>query len=198
MTTLLLVRHAAHALVGKALVGRAPGVALSPEGVGQAERLRDRLAGRTITRVLSSPIQRALETAAIVAAPHGVSIEQADELTEIDCGAWTGSSFDHLAGDQRWHVWNSERAGASMPGGESMEAVQARTSGLIDRLAQADTGPVMLVSHSDVIKAVVSRLIDVSLNLHDRIVIDPASVTTVELWGPGQGRIVRMNEVVDP
>ncbi len=198
MTTIHLVRHALHGLVGRELVGRRPGVPLSPEGVAQATRLRDRLAGESIARILSSPLQRAGETAALVAGPHGLNVEVADALTEIDCGEWTGASFDTLAGDPRWRAWNDERSRAAIPGGETMAAVRDRVAALVDGLARPDGGTVVLVSHADVIKAVVAGLIGLPLDWHHRIVVDPASITTLEMWGPGAGRLLRMNETVAP
>lgn len=198
MTTVFLVRHALHGQVGKALVGRAPGVPLSPEGAAQAEGLRRHFSGIAFTRVLSSPIQRAIETADAIAGPHHLPVEVADDLVEIDCGEWTGLSFADLDRDPRWHEWNSERHRAVIPGGETFGAVKARVSAMLDGLAAAGGGPFVLVSHSDVIKAAVAVLIDMAVNLHHRIVIDPASITTVELWGPGEGRILRMNELAPP
>ena len=197
MTLLYLVRHATHALVGKALVGRAPGVTLSPEGVVQAEALRARLSREPIGRVLSSSVQRARETAAILAEPHGLEVEVARDLDEIDCGEWTGMSFAMLEGDPRWQAWNNERQTETMPGGESMAAVEARVSSLLDGLAD-QPGPIVLVSHSDVIKAAVMALLAIPLNLHHRIAIDPASITTLDLWRPRAAKVLRMNETPGP
>ncbi len=197
MTILFLVRHAVHDLVGKALVGRAPGVPLSPEGVRQAEGLRHRFAREPIVRLLSSPIQRCLETAAILAGAHDCVVEPVDDLLEIDCGEWTGSSFDSLAQDPRWHAWNDERHQTAIPGGETMRAVSMRVSRLLDLLTD-QSGPVVLVTHADVIKAAIAGLIDMPLKLHHRLLIDPASITTIEMWEPGAGQIVRMNETVKP
>ena len=197
MTTLYLVRHAVHDLVGKVLAGRMPGVPLSQEGFGQAAGLRRHFATLPLSRILSSPVQRAVETAETLRGDHAGAVEIAPALTEIDCGEWTGQPFDRLAGDPRWQTWNSERAGATMPGGEGMRAVQARVGRLMDDLLE-DRGPVVMVSHADVIKAAVALVIGMSLDLHDRLTIDPASITTIDMWGPGAGKIVRLNEMPLP
>ena len=118
-----------------------------------------------------------------------------DDLIELDCGAWTGESFETLATDPLWHAWNNERARASVPGGETMERVQARIMRVIDRFAATEQEPAILVSHSDVIKAAVLGLLGSSLDRHDRLEIEPASITTLDLW-PGGGKVVRMNEAV--
>ena len=198
MPVLFLVRHALHGQVGRSLVGRAPGIPLSSEGKAQAEALGRHFAGVEFARVLSSPVQRAIETAEAIAHLRGLAVEVVDDLIEIDCGDWTGLSFADLDRDPRWHVWNTERHDAAIPGGEAFSAVRDRVSALVDRLAGEDGGPAVLVSHADVVKAAVMALTGMPLNLHDRIVVDPASITTLELWRPGAGRVLRLNEAAAP
>ena len=194
MVTLFLVRHASHGLLGKTLAGRMPGLSLSEEGRAEAERLAARLGREAIGQVLTSPLERARETAAPIAARLNCPVVVADELDEIDCGDWTGQSFAVLSQDPRWRVWNEARAAACTPGGETMQAVQARAMGLVQRLSAGD-GAVALVSHSDVIKAIVAGILGMSLDRYDCFSIDPASITTVHMFG-ATGRIVQMNETV--
>lgn len=194
MVTLFLVRHASHGLLGKTLAGRMPGLRLSEIGQAEAERVAARLGRETIDEVLSSPLERARQTAAPIAARLNRAVAVVDELNEIDCGCWTGQSFATLADDPRWHVWNEARASACTPGGETMQAVQARAMALVKRLS-AGEGAAVLVSHGDVIKAIVAAILGLSLDRHDRLAIDPASITTVHMFGE-TGRIVQMNETV--
>lgn len=195
MLTLLLVRHASHGLLGRVLAGRMPGVALSEAGRAEAERLAEALAGRGIARILSSPLQRTRETAAAIAARAGLAVAVAEEINEIDCGAWTGADFASLPDDPLWQRWNRERASFAMPDGEGMAAVQARALGLIGRLAADDRDEtVALVTHSDVVKVVVMAALGLSLDRHDHLVVDPASVTTLHIYGDHM-RLVRLNEV---
>jgi probable phosphoglycerate mutase len=194
MLTLLLVRHASHGLLGRTLAGRMPGVSLSEAGRAEAERVAALLAGRGVTRVIASPLERTRETAAAIAARAGLSVEVADEIVEIDCGAWTGADLAKLPEDPRWHRWNRERATCRVPGGETMAEVQARALGLVARLA---AGPgearVALVTHSDVVKAVAMAALGLSLDRHDHLTVDPASVTTLHVFGDYM-RVVRLNE----
>lgn len=197
MLTLLLVRHASHGLLGRVLAGRLPGVPLSEAGRGEAQRVADLLAGRNIGRVIASPLDRTRETAAVLAARIGCEVEIAEEINEIDCGRWTGADFTTLPDDPHWHRWNHERSTAAMPGGEGMAAVQARALGLIARLAgeagEADA-TMALVTHSDVIKAVVMAALGLSLDRHDHLAVDPASITTLHVYGDYM-RVVRLNEI---
>lgn len=199
MLTLLLVRHASHGLLGRVLAGRMPGVSLSDQGRAEAGRTAAMLAGRGITRVLSSPLERARETAAALAERVGCAVEIAEEIDEIDCGEWTGADFATLPDHPLWRSWNHERATSTMPGGEGMAAVQARAVGLVARLAAeprdaaGQEATVALVTHSDVVKAVAMAAMGLSLDRHDHIVIDPASVTTLHVHGDHM-RVVRLNE----
>ena len=194
MTRVYLVRHGQHELVDKALAGRMPGVHLAPEGREQAQRVAAFFVERGVTAILSSPIERCRETAAPIAERLALGIDIDPDLIEVDCGDWTGKSFDEIRRDPRWNAWNGERARAAIPGGDTMGAVRDRVMRVVDRLADQDREPVILVSHADVIKTALLTLLGSPLERHDRIVIDPASITTVDLW-PGGGKIVRMNEV---
>ena len=201
MLTLLLVRHASHGLLDRVLAGRLPGVPLSEAGRAEAGRLAGMVADRGVTRLLSSPLDRTRETAAAIAARTGCAVEVAEEINEIDCGRWTGADFKALPEDPHWHRWNAERATCSMPDGEGMAAVQARAMGLVARLAaECDAerdASVALVTHSDVIKAVVMAALGLSLDRYDHLAVDPASVTTLHVWGD-YARLVRLNEVAGP
>ncbi len=207
MLTLLLVRHASHGLLDRVLAGRLPGVPLSEAGRAEAGRLAGMVADRGIARLLSSPLDRTRETAAAIAARTGCAVEISEEINEIDCGRWTGADFKALPEDPHWHRWNAERATCSMPGGEGMAAVQARAMALVARLAtesDAEEGDategdatVALVTHSDVIKAVVMAALGLSLDRYDHLAVDPASVTTLHVWGD-YARLVRLNEVAAP
>lgn len=192
---LYLVRHGVHDLVGKTLVGRMPGIHLGPEGLAQAERLAAVLAGRGIRTIVSSPMERCRETAAPLAARIGLPVGIHNALTEVDYGEWTGRSIVSLSGEPAWRRWNDKRLDGAVPGGEAIRDVQARGMSVVERFASDEQEPAVLVSHGDVIKAVVLTLLGASLDRHDRLAIDPASLTTIDLW-PGGGKVVRSNEAV--
>lgn len=189
MSWVYLVRHAAHDRVHGILCGRMPGVMLGAQGRAEAAALAARLGATGATLVLSSPRERALETADPIAAALGRAVEVVPELDEIAFGDWTGRSFADLAGDPLWRRWNEARATARPPGGESMQEAQARAFGLLERLS----GTSVLVSHCDVIRAVILKILGLSLDAYDRIALDPGSLSLVELW-PGGGRLLGLNE----
>jgi probable phosphoglycerate mutase len=193
-TTFFLVRHAAHDVVDRILVGRGPGVHLGAVGKEQGARLGRRFSTEAVTAVHSSPRERAQETAQFVAEGTGVPIQTIDAIDEIDCGEWTGFSFDQLHDDAQWRWWNEERDVARTPGGESMAQVQQRiVNHLMTQRAQWSDGRIVLVSHADVIKAALLHILGLPLGAYQRIQIDPASISTVVLgnWG---SKVLAMNE----
>jgi broad specificity phosphatase PhoE len=186
MTTIHLVRHAVHPLVNRVLVGRTGGIQLGKEGREQAEALAQRLVGDEIGAVQSSPQQRALETAALIAAPLGLVVDIVPELDEVDFGQWAGCSFEQLNRDRRWAAWNSERGTARPPGGETMLELQKRILGHLDRLeAEKPKEKLVLVSHAEVIRAALLHFLGIALDSFARVEIAPASISTLLLNGSG-------------
>jgi probable phosphomutase (TIGR03848 family) len=187
MTTFVLIRHARHALVGRTIVGRAPGVRLSAEGLREAQALAERFETGSIQALYSSPLERARATAAPIAARLRLEVEIADELNEIDYGAWTNRTLADLHDLDEWRRFNIFRSGSRIPGGETMVEVQGRMLRLVERLAAAHPEQtVALVSHGDLIKAALAHHLGVSLDLFQRIEISPASLSVVriERYGP--------------
>lgn len=193
MATLFhLVRHAAHDTVDNVLVGRAEGVGLSPEGVVQARRLAAFVARLGPTVVQSSPRERALQTAEPIARAAGLPLEVALQLDEIDFGSWTGRSFSELAADPAWHEWNARRATARTPAGATMREAQNRAVLHLRAIGRERGGPAVIVTHAEIIRAIVLHCLEAGLDEFDRIAVPPASVTTVEIGSDG-ARVVRMN-----
>jgi broad specificity phosphatase PhoE len=109
-------------------------------------------------------------------------VEVADELNEIDYGAWTGRTIAELREMEAWRRFNQLRGSTAIPGGETMLEVQGRMLRLIERLCAAHAGQTLaLVSHGDVIKATLSHYLGVPLDLFHRIEISPASVSIVRV-----------------
>jgi broad specificity phosphatase PhoE len=193
-----LVRHAVHALVDAVLVGRMPGVGLSPLGQDQARKLAERFAKEAITAVQSSPCERARQTAEEIAGAAKLPVEIVLELDEIDAGAWTGKSFEALRSDPSWLTWNTDRDTARPPGGESMFELQQRTIDHLHRLSfSRPHARCVLVTHAEVIRAALLHLLGRPLRSFATLEIAPASVSAVQLDN-GCTRLVSVNEAVRP
>ena len=195
-TTFLLIRHAAHDRVDDTLVGRTPGVALGEEGRAQAARLAARLAGTGIAALYASPLQRTRETAEAIAARSGLVAQDCEAMAEIDFGDWTGRRFAMLIKDPLWNRWNEARNVVRPPNGESMGEAQARAMCWMTaaRAAHGDA-KVAVVSHCDVIRAVLLDALGLPLDAIHRVEVAPASISRVATW-EGGARVLSLNEPV--
>jgi probable phosphoglycerate mutase len=189
-TTLVLARHAVTAQTGPLLSGRAPGIDLSEEGRAQAAALGARLAGLPVAAVYASPIERTTQTAQAVAEHHGLEVQALPGVLEADYGEWTGKKLVDLAKTDLWTVVQRSPSRASFPGGESLAAMQARMVAALDALAAEHPGDlIVVVSHADPIKAAIAHYTGVHLDLFQRIVVSPASVTAFHLSPAGVAMI---------
>ncbi|MFO7596031.1 MAG: histidine phosphatase family protein [Desulfocurvibacter africanus] len=172
--------------MGKAINGRGPGVELTERGRREAREVAERLRGVGLAAVLSSPLERARQTAAPLAEAVGLRVDVRQELNELDYGQWTGKSYAELEGDPRWKAFNSFRSGTRIPGGETMLEVQARVAGLMLALREEYHGSrVALVSHADTIRAALMHFLGLPLDFVLRVALEPASVSVLALeeWG---------------
>ena len=183
VTTFYLIRHGDNDLVGKAIAGWTPGVHLNASGKAQAEHLADHLANAGIGRIYSSPLERAQETAAPLAARLDVPVHISESIGEVHFGEWTGQRFDALANDIRWRRWNAFRSGNRAPQGETMLEVQTRFLTFLLKLAAEfpEEGAIALFSHGDPIRTALLFYLGMPLDFYQRIEISPASVSILKL-----------------
>jgi len=172
-----------------------PGILLNAAGEAEAQRLAERFAHQRIAAVYSSPLERAVQTASPIAAALGVEIETSGDINELDLGDWTGAAFGELSEKQDWQWWNVARGQHRPPGGETMIEVQVRISRWLEAARRRyPQGSVIAVSHGDVIKAALAFVLGLSLDHHDRLDVDPGSISTIQTgdWGL---KVLRVNEV---
>lgn len=186
MARLVLIRHAPTPETGRRLTGRLPGVGLGGEGKAMAKETAIRLAAVPLAAVYASPMERTSETARIVAEPHGLEPVAEEGLLEVDFGKWSGRTLASLSRLKAWRTVQLTPSRVTFPGGESIASAQRRAVDACERLAAAHgNDTVALVSHADIIKAVVSHYLGQPLDLFQRIVISPGSITVIDL--PRQG-----------
>jgi len=182
VTRLFLIRHGLTDAVGRTLSGRAPGIHLNAEGRAQADAVAAALASTALAAVISSPLERTTETAAPIAARHGLQVELVQELTEFDVGAWTGVRFADLDRDPHWQKFNDARSLTPAPGGESMLDVQRRAiDALLGLHRRFGTRAVAVVSHGDVIRAALVYFLGMPLDLFNRLDVAPGKISIVDL-----------------
>ena len=221
-TLVVLVRHGVTETTGRELPGRAPGLHLSDAGRRQAEAAAARVVNlvtggngsgdkgssngspstskakakaRTAV-VYASPLERTQETAAPVAAALGVEVVAEDGLLELDMGEWTGLALATARKRKEWATIQRYPSSFRFPGGESFLDMQTRMVGTIDRLRAAHPGAVVVaVSHADPIRALVAHAMGTHLDLFQRIVISPCSLTGIA-YGT-EGPVVLMVNATD-
>lgn len=194
MTTFLLIRHGETDAVGREIMGWRTGWHLNANGRAQAKRLADRLARRRLEAIYTSPLERAVETAALVGAPHGLEPRPDADLAEVRFGEWEGSRFADLEGREAWRRYNQFRSGVRPPGGELLVEVQTRMVRKLGSLAAAHpAGEIAVVSHGDALRAALAFYLGMPLDLILRFEISPASLSVVELvdWG---AKVMSINE----
>lgn len=191
----VLVRHGAHGNVGRRLTGRDADGGLSPDGLAQVADLAEWLGQSPLDAVIASPRGRTQETADAIAAPHKLEVLTNAGFDEVDFGVWTGMRFDTLKDDPQWQHWNTARATASTPGGETMTQAQDRAWGALIRVSERyHDAVVAIVTHCDIIRALVARVLRLSLDHILSFDVDPASMTRLAVgsWG---ARVTGLNQM---
>jgi len=193
-TLFLLVRHGLTPTTGKVLPGRAAGLHLAEAGQAQATAAAERIAALShVDAVYASPLERARETAAPIAKAKGLRVRIDKGLLECDFGEWTGEELKKLMKLPEWGTVIRAPSTFRFPGGESFNEMQVRIVSAIDRLRAAHKGGVVVcVSHADPIKAAVAHAMGTHIDLFQRIVISPCSVTAIT-YSPGGPVVLTVN-----
>lgn len=198
-TTLVLLRHATTRSTGRRLGGRAPGFHLDAGGRAQAEAAARRLAGLPVAAVYASPLERTRETAAPVARAHGLRVRIERGILEVDYGDWTDRPLAQLRRLAAWRTIQQAPSRVTFPGGESIRAAQQRAVEATERLAARHLGEtIVLVSHADVIKAIIAHHLGMGLDLFQRLVVSPASSSVLVLPEGAAPVLLSMNDLSDP
>lgn len=191
---LFLIRHALTAQTGERLSGWTPGIPLSEEGRAQAARLAERMRPIPIDAVYASPLDRTVETAKPLASSKGLRVRVRDAFGEVNYGDWTGRRLRTLAKTKLWRQVMARPSGVRFPGGETIAETQARAVAAVEDLrAKHPRESIAVVSHADVIRILVAYYAGIHLDLYQRLVISPVSVSA--LWlGDGMPRVLAVND----
>ena len=183
MSLVVLVRHAhSQANAAGILSGRRPNIALSEKGRTQAQELAIRLGELKVKELRVSPLQRCIETIdPWVSTKSRIRRIEDHGITEVDYGKWSGRTLRSLSREKLWKIVQENPSRVFFPDGEGMANMQARAiESMHLALASTGTGAVVMVSHGDVIKALVAANLGMRLDDFQRIIIDPASVTVFD------------------
>ena len=201
MSTVLLLRHGLTRLTGPVLAGRTPDLHLDERGEKQAAAVAERIAALSLTAIVTSPLDRCLETAAAVraaqqAAGREPGWEIDERLLECDYGDWTGKQIKDLTRDPMWKVVQTQPSAARFPGGEGLADMSARAVAAV-RDWDARLGPDAVwvaCTHGDIIKAILADALGLHLDQYQRIVPDPCSVSVIR-YTSTRPYVLRVNDV---
>jgi probable phosphomutase (TIGR03848 family) len=199
MGTLLLIRHGrTDANANGVLAGRTPGVVLDEVGISAAKDLAVRLEAVKVSRVISSPLERTLETAGILFGKHA-QVEREDRLQECDYGDWQGANLSELVVHELWPVVQQRPDEMIFPNGESMNDMSDRACQAIrewDAKLTAEHGDKVVwaaVSHGDIIKAICADAMGLPLRKFQSLLIEPASVSVIHYSESGSA-VSKLND----
>jgi probable phosphomutase (TIGR03848 family) len=198
MPLVILVRHGrTQANASGILAGWTPGVHLDDQGIVQVGTAAERLRPLSLSAIVTSPLERTVQTAEALDAaqrkPPGVQLDE--RLGECRYGTWTNRPLAELAKTPLWRTVQERPSAVTFPEGESLPAMQARALAAVhewnDRLG--DKATYAMVSHGDVIKAIVADALGVHLDQFQRIVVDPASVSVIR-YGARGVQVLHVND----
>jgi len=197
-TLVLFVRHGQTPTTGSTLPGRAPGLHLADTGRAQADAAATRLALlKRVDAVYASPLERTRETAAPIGRARKLTVRIDRGLLECDFGTWTGRKLNDLRKLPEWNAVQRYPSGFRFPDGESFTEMQTRIVTAVDRLVTRHSGGVVVaVSHADPIKAAVAHAMGVHLDLFQRVVISPCSISAI-LFSSSGSVVLSVNSTGD-
>ena len=191
--TLLFIRHGQTAWnVEHRLPGQLPGVALNETGRQQSARLADALTVLPISAIISSPLERARDTAEVIAQPHKLEIQFEPDLMDIELGSWSGQNYDELSkNDPGWKAFVQDPT-VGPEGVETFPQLQQRVVAAVERWRKQDsTGAYpAFVAHADVVKLLIAYYTGLEAKQAGFLAIDNASVSLVELEPERRPRVL--------
>ncbi len=197
-TRVFLVRHGATTLTAEDRFAGATDIPLSEEGRQQVRRLAERLSGEQITGIFASPLGRTMETASILARPHGLPVQPVDGLREISHGRWeqmTRQEVEHQFPEEA-EEWGRDPYTFAPVGGESGLAVTARALPALMEIIRSQLGHrLLVVSHKATIRLLLSSLLGFDPRRYrDNLDQSPAALNIVDFREPSRARLTLFND----
>ena len=196
MPLLLLIRHGENDFTKKhKLAGHTPNVHLNERGQSQAQTLAEALKDVPIKAIYSSPLERAVETAAPIAAARNLDVEIEPGLIETNFGKWQGRSLAALRLQKAWKVVQGAPSRAQFPEGETFYECQTRIVAALDGISRKHKPQDLIacVFHADPIKLSVAHYIGLPLDHFQRLSCDTGSLTALYVSESG-ANLIKLNQ----
>src|SRR5579859_3593984 len=198
---LFLIRHGETTWnVEHRLPGQFPGIELTEVGREQAKRLAEALAVFPLSAIISSPLERAVETAKYLAQGRDLTIQLEPDLMDIELGRWSGQNRDELfKSDPVWAAFIRDPT-EGPEGVETFPALERRVVAAVERWLKKETTGAYpaFVTHDDVIKVLIAHYIGLEVRRARLLVIENASVSVVVLETDQQPRVLAMSWCPQP
>jgi broad specificity phosphatase PhoE len=178
-TTVFLIRHGVTPWHADLRVLGQRDIPLSPEGLEQAEEAARAMAGVKLAEVLSSPLQRAVQTAEIIGRDAGIEVARDPRLIDLKVGKWTGMSYEDVVATPEYQDFLRQPESVGIPGGERLDEIQRRAVAAVEQaLADSPTGDaVAIVTHAGIIRVLLSHYMGSPLANYHRIRVSPGSIS---------------------
>ena len=197
-TRVSLVRHGATIASGDDSFNGDTDVALSETGREEARALGRRLAGEPFDAFYASPLSRAMETARLIAEPHGLEVVPVPELREVSHGRWERKVRVEVESlyPEEYRRWEADPFSFAPEEGETGLAVTARARpALLQIVGSHAEGRVLVVSHKATIRLLIAVLLGIDPRRYrDRLESSPAGLTVLEFRDPSSARLVLLND----
>lgn len=194
MAIILLIRHGETDDVENTLAGQI-NTHLNRSGLKQSKILAQHLSKLPIEAIFSSPLMRPQETAAPLAEILNKPVKILNCIDQVDFGEWQGVSFDNLAKDERWQIFQKDPGSVGIPGGENTFAIKARVTKCYNTLSEAfsENSIIATFTHGSIIRHCVSSIIGIPIQNLNRMRIAPASITTIKIT-PEESKLLHLNQ----
>lgn len=193
MACLYLMRHASsQSDGGRRYLGQTDPL-LSAEGRRQAGACRDRLRSIGFSRIVSSDLRRAHQTAETIAG-GSLGVEAIAALREIHLGAWENRTFGEIrrSHPDQWHARGNDLAGFRPPGGESFEDLRRRVVPAVRAIMESAAGNVLAVAHAGVNRVLLCDLLEIPLQRLFGLAQDPTGLNIID-FAPSEPRVLVIN-----
>lgn len=195
MAIIYLVRHGKTDFLGKILCGNTPGIYLNEEGRSQAQKAAEYLSGFPIKAIYSSPMERAMETAAPLAKMLNLEVSTQEFLREINFGDFQGKG-EELLSNPIWQKFSKQPGDVRFPNGESVVETHQRVGNGLDNICRkfAPEDQLVFTAHCEVLRLAVAYALNLPLDDFLKLTIDPASISKLE-WSDQKKKLLLLNYV---
>lgn len=180
-TTVFLVRHGVTGWHNERKLLGQRDIPLSETGIAQGNRAAEILKGTALSEILSSPLQRAVQTAKIIGEITGIEVARDPRLSDFDVGHWAGMPVSQIAQTSEYKAFLENPTAERIPGGENLAEVRERAVAAIEQALEDNPSgdAIAVVTHAGVIRVLLAHYLGSPPANYHRISVNPGSVSVL-------------------